>query len=56
MDPDLPYTGMGIAPDLPYILAMTGGEQRTAEEDECESGEIVERRRGSGTVSVPFVL
>lgn len=33
MDLDLACTGMGIAPDLPYILAMTGGEQRAAEED-----------------------
>ncbi|WP_193727319.1 hypothetical protein [Burkholderia sp. BE17] len=46
MDLDLACTGMGIAPDLAYILAMTGGKQRTAEEGECESGEIVERRRG----------
>ncbi|WP_322026394.1 hypothetical protein [Burkholderia sp. BCC1977] len=45
MDLDLTRTGMGIAPDLAYILAMTRGEQCATEEGECESGKIVERRR-----------
>ncbi|UXU89091.1 hypothetical protein [Burkholderia sp. S-53] len=46
MELDLACTGMGIAPDLGYKFAMTGGKQRTADEGECESGQIVERRRG----------